>query len=235
MPNRDLQELRDRLNVDVPDGILITSLTHRSYAFENDTHPNERLEFLGDSVLGLVITDELYRRYPDSSEGDLAKMRSSVVSAQALAELARSIGLGEFVLLGRGEESTGGREKKSILADAMEAVFGAVYVARGIDIATEMILRLSEPQIQATASLGAGLDWKTSLQELTANLELGAPEYVIKDSGPEHQKVFTAFVKLKDGYYGRGDGSSKKIAEQEAARLTYVELSSAADSDSGHA
>lgn len=233
MANPDLQALRDRLGVDIPDDILIKSLTHRSYAFEHDTQPNERLEFLGDAVLGIVVTDALFTRHPESAEGELAKMRSAVVSAQALSELARSIGLGEFIRLGRGEETTGGREKRSILADALEAVFGAVYVSLGMAVATEMILRLTEPQLRATASLGAGLDWKTSLQELTAQLGLGAPEYVIKEAGPEHQKVFTAFVKLKDGYYGRGSGSSKKAAEQEAARLTYVELSDPAEAGSG--
>ncbi len=233
MANPDLQVLRDRLGVDVPEDILIRSLTHRSYAFENDTQPNERLEFLGDAVLGIVVTDELFTRHPEAAEGELAKMRSAVVSSQALSELARSIGLGEFLLLGRGEEVTGGREKKSILADAIEAIMGAVYVSMGMAVATEMILRLTEPQIRATASLGAGLDWKTSLQELTAQLELGAPEYVIQDAGPEHQKVFTAVVKLKDGHYGRGTGSSKKVAEQEAARLAYKELSDPAKAGSG--
>ena len=225
MPGPDLQLLRTRLGVEVPDDILLQALTHRSFAYENgNLRPNERLEFLGDSVLGLVVTDELFHRYPDAAEGQLAKMRAGVVNSVALADVARSLGLGEFILLGKGEDATGGREKKSILADTMEAIMGAIYISRGMVEATSAILRLTASKLAATASLGAGLDWKTSLQELSARLGLGAPEYQMSAAGPDHDKTFTAIVRLQSANYGIGTGSSKKIAEQNAARQTYQDL-----------
>ena len=132
--------LCERLGVRISDDLLTECLTHRSFAYENGgLRPNERLEFLGDAVLGLVVTDSLYRRYPDSAEGDLAKRRSAVVSSKALAEVAREIDLGSYLLLGKGEESTGGRAKSSILADAMEAVIGATYVSCGRDAAAKVV------------------------------------------------------------------------------------------------
>ncbi len=225
MPGPNLQLLRTRLGVEVPDDILLQALTHRSFAYENgNLRPNERLEFLGDSVLGLVVTDELFHRYPDAAEGQLAKMRAGVVNSVALADVARSLGLGEFILLGKGEDATGGREKKSILADTMEAIMGAIYISRGMVEATSVILRLTASKLAATASLGAGLDWKTSLQELSARLGLGAPEYQMSAAGPDHDKTFTAIVRLQSTNYGIGTGSSKKIAEQNAARQTYQDL-----------
>ncbi len=145
------------------------ALTHRSYAYENGGLPtNERLEFLGDSVLGLVVTDTLYRTHPDLPEGQLAKLRAAVVNSRALAEVGRGLELGSFIRLGRGEEGTGGRDKASILADTLEAVIGAVYLDQGLDAAGELVHRLFDPLIEKSSNLGAGLDWKTSLQELTA-------------------------------------------------------------------
>jgi ribonuclease-3 len=177
--------LEGRLGVAVESAVLDRALTHRSFAYENGGLPtNERLEFLGDSVLGLVVTDALYRNHPDLPEGQLAKLRAAVVNMRALADVARSLELGRFVRLGRGEEGTGGRDKASILADTLEAVIGAVYIARGLDVATAVVRRLFDPLIERSARLGAGLDWKTSLQELTATLGLGVPEYVVEESGP---------------------------------------------------
>jgi ribonuclease-3 len=155
-------------------------------------------------------------------------MRSAVVNARALADVARTLELGSYLLLGKGENATGGRDKTSILADSLEAVFGAAYLAGGLGAASDLILRLMEPVLANTAGLGAGLDWKTSLQELTSTLGLGVPEYVVSETGPDHEKTFTAVVRLADGDHGRGGGSSKKVAEQEAARLTFRAL--AADS-----
>src|SRR5437763_5925484 len=157
---------------------LERALTHRSYAYENDNPPtNERLEFLGDSVLGLVVTDTLYRGHPDLPEGQLAKLRAAVVNMRALAGVARGLKVGDHIQLGRGEEGTGGRDKASILADTLEAVIGAVYLDRGLEAADALVHRLFDALIIRSASLGAGLDWKTSLQELTATEELGVPEY----------------------------------------------------------
>ncbi|HVQ18047.1 MAG TPA: ribonuclease III [Actinomycetes bacterium] len=215
-----------RLQLDLRRNVMEQALTHRSYAYENGGLPtNERLEFLGDSVLGLVVTDTLYREHPDLPEGQLAKLRAAVVNMRALAQVGRDLGLGDFLRLGKGEEATGGREKASILADSVEALIGAVYVDRGIDDATALVHRLFDPVIAEARLLGAGLDWKTSLQELTAARELGVPEYRIVESGPDHAKSFVAKVVLRDGEHGEGAGGSKKEAEQAAAAATWRSLS----------
>jgi ribonuclease III len=207
---------------DLDTDLLDRALTHRSYAYENGGLPtNERLEFLGDSVLGVVITESLYLAHPDLSEGRLAKLRAAVVNARALADVARTLGLGEHILLGRGEESTGGRDKSSILSDTVEALIGAVYLDKGFAVATDVVHRLFDPMMDAAADLGAGLDWKTSLQELAADYALGVPEYLIRDSGPDHAKTFVARVRVGDGVYGHGTGKSKKEAEQQAAETAW--------------
>ena len=207
-------------------GLLERALTHRSFAYENGGLPtNERLEFLGDSVLGVVVTETLYLTHPDLSEGRLAKLRAAVVNARALAEVGRDIGLGEHIKLGRGEESTGGRAKASILSDTVEAVIGAVHLSGGFDASAPLVHLLFDPLIEAASVLGAGLDWKTSLQELSAERGLGVPEYVIQDEGPDHMKTFTAQVRVGDDLYGNGVGRSKKEAEQAAAETAYGELS----------
>jgi ribonuclease III len=222
------QALLDALGVDLPEGALELALTHRSYAYEHGGLPtNERLEFLGDAVLGLTITDELYHRHPDSSEGDLAKLRASVVNTLALAEVARTLtegGLGSHLLLGRGEANTGGADKSSILADGMESLLGAIYIEHGITVAREVILRLFGPLLDTAPTLGAGLDWKTSLQELTAARGLGAPSYLVTSTGPDHDKEFTAVVVVMETEYGSGVGRSKKEAEQKAAAATWKTL-----------
>ncbi len=216
-------DLREALGNPVLDAELLErSLTHRSFAYENGGLPtNERLEFLGDAVLGVVVTDTLFRTHPDLSEGRLAKLRAAVVNARALAEVARTIGLGEHIMLGRGEESTGGRDKSSILSDTVEAVIGAVYLSGGFEGASQVIHLLFDPLMEGAARLGAGLDWKTSLQELSAEHALGVPEYVIEDDGPDHEKTFTAQVQVGEQLYGHGTGRSKKEAEQQAAETAY--------------
>ncbi len=214
-------------------GLLELALTHRSYAYENGGLPtNERLEFLGDSVLGVVVTETLYRSHPDLSEGRLAKLRAACVNARALAEVGRTIGLGEHVRLGKGEEATGGREKASILSDTVEAVIGAVYLSAGpdapvsgFDNAAAVVHLLFDPLLEAAADMGAGLDWKTSLQEFCADQELGVPEYLIEDEGPDHLKTFTAQVRVGTRMHGHGVGRSKKEAEQQAAESAYRTLS----------
>jgi len=201
---------------------LERALTHRSFAYENGGLPtNERLEFLGDSVLGVVVTDTLFRAHPDLSEGRLAKLRAAVVNARALADVARTIGLGQHIKLGRGEEATGGRDKASILSDTVEALIGAIYMSGGFEAAGKVVHLLFDPLMVEAAGLGAGLDWKTSLQELSAEHSLGVPEYVIEDTGPDHEKVFTAQVRVGERLYGHGTGRSKKEAEQQAAETAY--------------
>lgn len=218
-------ELRQRISCDVSDELLDLAVTHRSYAYENGGVPtNERLEFLGDSVLGIVVTDQLYKMFPEMQEGALARLRAAIVNANALADIARTVGLGEFVKLGRGEESTGGRDKSSILADLAEAIIGAVYIDCGLHVATELIHGWTDPLISQAATMGAGLDWKTSLQELTSAKGLGAPIYVIEESGPDHAKHFAARVLLGEKMYGAGEGRSKRAAEQAAAAATFHEL-----------
>lgn len=203
--------------------LLERALTHRSFAYENGGLPtNERLEFLGDSVLGLVVTDTLFREYPDLPEGQLAKLRAAVVNMRALAGVARGLTLGSYIRLGKGEEGTGGRDKASILADTMEAVLGAVYLECGLAEADALVHRLFDPVIARSAMLGAGLDWKTSLQELTAAEVLGVPEYHVNESGPDHQKSFRASVIIGGRTYGEGEGRSKKEAEQQAAEAAWT-------------
>ena len=221
--------LHDALGIVLPGGLLALALTHRSYAYENGGLPtNERLEFLGDAVLGLVVTDQLYRSQPDRPEGQLAKLRASVVNMNSLAGVARELGeggIGPHLLLGRGEESTGGREKDSILADAVEAMIGAIHLGCGLDTAAAIVHRLFDPLLAESATRGAGLDWKTSLQELGAARGLGAPTYQVEDEGPDHAKTFTAAVLLAGTVYGRGAGRTKKAAEQEAAEAAWRSLS----------
>jgi ribonuclease-3 len=222
------------LGVELDAELLTLALTHRSYAYENGgLPPNERLEFLGDAVLGLVITDRLYRDHPDLPEGQLAKLRASVVNMHALASVARNLGeggLGAHLLLGRGEELTGGRDKASILADGLEAVLGAIYLQNGIETAREVINRLFEPLLVEAPLRGAGLDWKTSLQELTAASGLGVPEYRVEEQGPDHRKEFSAYVSVGGETLGSGTGRTKKEAEQKAAESAWRKLSDQVES-----
>jgi ribonuclease-3 len=225
--------LEAAFGVEFEPDMLRRALTHRSYAYENGGLPtNERLEFLGDSVLGVVITTALFRNHPDLPEGQLAKLRASVVNMRALADVARRLGpqgLGPYLLLGKGEESTGGRDKASILADTLEALLGAIYLQHGLVTVTEVIHKLFDPLMAEAAMRGAGLDWKTSLQELTAGLGLGVPEYRIDEAGPDHAKTFTAWVIVAKVRYGGAEGRSKKEAEQRAAETAWRELSANAD------
>lgn len=206
------------LGVQIEPSLFTLALTHRSYAYENGglAH-NERLEFLGDSILGQAVTVMLYTEFPDLDEGELAKRRASLVSSVALAEVARSIGLGPFIRLGKGEEQTGGSDKSSILADTVEAIIGAAYLDLGGEAATELVLRLIRPLLDNPERFGAAMDPKTSLQELAARLGMGLPSYQISDSGPDHSKRFHASVLLGSTVIAEGDGSSKKQAEMAAA------------------
>jgi ribonuclease-3 len=224
----DVGALISSLGGDVDAQLIDLALTHRSFAYENGGLPtNERLEFLGDSVLGVVITETLFRRYVDVPEGQLAKLRSAVVNSRALAGVARELGVGRFLKLGRGEESSGGRQKSSILADALEAIIGAYYLDRGTEATRGLILRLFADVLDDAAELGAGLDWKTSLQELSAERALGVPEYTVVESGPDHAKSFRATALVGGRPVGEGEGHSKKQAEQRAAERAWTRISAA--------
>jgi ribonuclease-3 len=211
--------LEAALGTAVDAALLERALTHRSYAYEHGGLPtNERLEFLGDAVLGLVITDTIFDRHPDLPEGALAKLRASVVSTRALAGVARDLGLGQWLRLGKGEEVTGGRDKPSILADTMEAVIGAVYLERGLEGATKLVRTLFDPLMEAAVQDGAAQDWKTAFG-------LGVPDYAIVESGPDHAKSFVATAVVGGNPCGEGSGTSKKEAEQQAAEGAYRLLS----------
>ncbi|HIZ34828.1 MAG TPA: ribonuclease III [Candidatus Ruania gallistercoris] len=221
-------ELLAALGTEVDAELLVLALTHRSFAHEAGGIPtNERLEFLGDSVLGVVVTEHLYRSYPELPEGELAKMRAATVSQRALAQVARTLNLGEYLLLGRGEQGTGGRDKDSILSDTVEAILGAVYLCHGVEPTRDLILRLVGPTLTAAAELGAGLDWKTSVQELAADRGLGVPRYDVRADGPDHQRHFTASLLLDDTVWGTGEGTAKKVAETNAAEAAYQALAEA--------
>lgn len=212
--------------------LLDLALTHRSYAYEHGQIPNnERLEFLGDSVLGVVVTEYLYRRFPDYAEGQLAKLRASVVSAISLADVARELKIGPMIKLGKGELSTGGYDKSSILADTTEALIGAVFLSGGRDAAERLVHRIFDPLVDHAATLGAGLDWKTSLQEIAAASGLGPTVFEIEESGPDHDKRFVAWAVFGDRRFGPGKGRNKKHAEQQAAEAAYLAL--AADQPPG--
>ncbi len=222
----DVVRLQGILGVDLDLQLLQLALTHRSYAYEHGgIGHNERLEFLGDSILGQAVTVKLFRSFPDLDEGELAKRRASLVSTVALAEIARMIGLGSYLRLGKGEEQTGGRDKASILADTVEAVIGATFLSAGPDDATALVLRLVEPLLVDPARFGAAMDPKTSLQELAASLTLGNPAYRVTEEGPDHDKTFHATVVLQGEDVATGSGSSKKTAEMAAALEAWTRLS----------
>ena len=208
------------MGISVSADLLELALTHRSFAYESGGLPtNERLEFLGDSVLGLIITQELYSKFPDLDESRLSPLRSGVVNTKALAVIARQLSLGDYVRIGKGEESSGGRDKNSILADSLEALVGAIYLEHGLDIATTKVLEWFGPLIESANAQGAGIDGKTTLQELAAAQNLGVPEYEIEEFGPDHDKSFTAVVVLSGERFAPGSGKSKREAEQVAAKL----------------
>jgi ribonuclease-3 len=207
--------------------LLELALTHRSFSYEAGGIPtNERLEFLGDSVLGLIVTEELYKKFPDLDESRLSPLRSGVVNMKALAQIAREIKLGSYLRIGKGEESTNGRDKNSILADSLEALVGAIYLQHGYEKTAEIILNWMKPSLDSVLTLGAALDAKTALQELAASMNLASPEYEISESGPDHDKSFIATALVGSERFETGQGKSKREAEQSAAKLAHEHLSS---------
>ncbi|WP_290454181.1 ribonuclease III [Corynebacterium stationis] len=214
----DTAPLLASLDVELDESFLRLALTHRSFANEHGHLPNnERLEFLGDAVLGLSIAARLYEKYPTRPESDISKMRASIVSRFGLADIAREMGLGAFILLGKGEANSNGRDKDSILADTTEALFGAIYLQHGFETARRVILALFAEKVDAAVSTRNHMDWKTCLQELCAERKLPTPEYSATSTGPEHNQVFTAQVHVDGQLLGEGVGPNKKQAEQQAA------------------
>jgi ribonuclease-3 len=209
-----------------PGTIYELAVTHRSFAFERPIPipHNERLEFLGDAILGAIVTDLTYRSFPDLTEGQMARLRASVVSTHALADLARSIGIGDHIRLGRGEQASGGRDKSSLLADTFEALVGATYLDRGLDYLSGILVPIFAERLLEVSSAGGGYDAKTALQEVVVRLEGSRPSYRLASTGPDHAKVFTAEVYVNEELHGTGSGRSKKEAEQNAAAQALVRL-----------
>lgn len=216
----DHTPLREAWGVTLSDDMLRLALTHRSFANENGHLPNnERLEFLGDAVLGLSVAEQLYRQFPERSESDISKMRAGVVNMYALADVARELGQGENILLGRGEKLTGGADKHSILADSVEAMLGAIYLECGFDVARATVLRIFEHRITTAPATGLTMDWKTVLLEKLSALKISAePGYVSVAEGPAHDQTFSATVTIDGDVRGSGSGHTKKEAEHHAAR-----------------
>jgi len=226
----DLAGLSERIGYDFTDPALLRrAMSHRSWCAETPGEvSNERLEFLGDAVLGWVVADIVYRRHQDLPEGKLTDLRKSVVNAVALAEIAGRIDIGRHLLLGKGESAAGGRDKASILSDALEAVIGAVYLDGGVIAAVDLIERLFSEPLRVAAQQLDRLDFKTLLQELTARLFDAAPVYVLRESGPDHAKQFDATVLVGARPIGEGTGRSKKVAEQMAAEAGFELLTAEA-------
>ena len=214
-----LPELVAVLGVEGIDPVLLQrAVTHRSWAFEHErgSH-NERLEFLGDAVLDLVVSEELYHRLPDAEEGELSPPRAAVVRESSLAAIAETIGLGHHLRLGRGERASGGAAKPSLLADALEAVIAAVHLSAGPAASADLVRRLFATRIEEVLAAGSALDPKTRLQERSAALGRGIPVYDAEGDGPDHDRTFRAVVTIDGEPLGEGSGRSKKAAEQEAA------------------
>ncbi len=236
-----LRTLEASLGVEFSDDeLLARSLAHRSWCAENgEAESNERLEFLGDSVLGLVVTHYVYEHFPSLPEGQLSEVRAGVVNARVLAEVALELDLGSHLLLGKGEDAAGGRQKQSILSDAFEAVVAAIHLDRGFETARDVVLRCLQDRIAEAAAGPGGRDYKTRLQEFAAARALGRPRYHVSDDGPDHAKHFFASVYVAERLYGEGEGRSKKQAEQAAAWVAWTRLQQEAgeqgDGDAGAA
>jgi ribonuclease-3 len=233
-----VRELEARLGQSLTDPVLaVTALTHKSYCNEHRDEPsgdNERLEFLGDAVVDLVIGQRLMERFPAAKEGELSKLRSLIVNEDGLVRIARHLRLGELLLLGRGEELSGGRNKPSLLADALEAVVGAVYLSNGMGGVLQLVDAVFAESLEGVASGRQGQDSKSILQEEAQLRFKASPRYrVVSESGPEHEKCFEVEVQIGGDSFGRSAGRSKKEAEQAAARETLIQLQAPASSQSG--
>ncbi len=223
----NIYKAKEYLGINFKDNnLLFQALTHRSYSFEKDLSvTNEKLEFLGDSVLNLVVTEYIYHKFPELNEGNLAKLRANIVNANFLAEIAKKLSIGEVLLMGKGAEQTGGRTRVSVLGDALEAIIGAIYLDQGMEATKEFILNNFKTLIDERESLGQFGDPKTRLQELVMAKYGNIPRYRIVDEfGPVHDRNFVVKVYINEKSWGHGTGKSKKKAEQEAAKEALVKF-----------
>jgi len=225
----DLDALQQTLGISFNDSSLLEeALVHSSYINENPSlapASNERLEFLGDAVLGLIVAERLYQDFPHADEGEMTRLRAALIRRDTLARMARAIGLGDYLYLGKGEEASGGRRKPANLAGALEAVIAAIFLDQGSAITKDFILRLLNPELQKAVSQGAGVDHKSRLQQLIQAREQQTPVYrVVEAIGPDHDKWFTVEVMVGDTVLGRGSGKGKKAAETEAARSALKQI-----------
>lgn len=223
-----VKEAQESLGVKFADEYLLqVALTHSSFAYEVGAADfNEKLEFLGDSVLGIVITEYIFHAFPKFQEGGLAKLRANLVRAETLAEVARDLRVGSFVLIGRGAEQSGGRDNESILADCMEAIIGAIYIDQGLEVTKKFLIELFRTRIEKQGQAKELGDPKTTLQELTMERWSMLPTYkIVAQDGPAHRPMFSAAVAVKGHVYGRGVGTSKKRAQQIAAKEALKEIS----------
>lgn len=227
-PEETVREAQEALAIKFNDEYLLrVALTHSSFAYEIGSPDfNEKLEFLGDSVLGIIVTEYIFHAFPEFQEGGLAKLRANLVRAETLAEVARELRLGDFVLIGRGAEQSGGRGNESILADCMEAIIGAIYIDQGFDVTRDFIIGLFRDKISVEAKAKELGDPKTTLQELTMERWSTLPDYkIVSQAGPAHRPMFSAAVEIRGQVFGRGAGTSKKRAEQLAAKEALKEIS----------
>ena len=215
-------QLLERWGIDIPRPLLRRALTHRSFAFEHDEAHNERMEFLGDSILGMVVADRLFRQFPEASEGDMSRMKTYVVSERALADIARGLDLGQSIRLGKGEAMSGGREKDSILSDTVEALIAATYIEHGLEATRKVVESLVEQKIADASVLGPNLDWQTSFEELAHGEGMeGTLQFDITHTGPDHARVFTAVAHMSGRTWGSGSGTSQKNARRKASEASY--------------
>ncbi|MCI7551542.1 MAG: ribonuclease III [Actinomycetaceae bacterium] len=225
MNDSNLDALLAKWGTDIDRDLLTLALTHRSYAYEHDLQPNERLEFFGDSILGYVAADYIFHTYDHDDEGMMSKTKSAAVSEKALADVARSLNLGDYIRLGIGEERSGGRNKDSILSDTVEALIAATYETHGIDVTRRVVEQHIIPQIKKASHLGPALDWRTALEERAR--ELGIPgeiTYDISGEGPDHARIYHSKVYIGEAYLGHGDGTSQKAAKLDACKDAYLKL-----------
>ncbi|MDO5048512.1 MAG: ribonuclease III [Actinomycetaceae bacterium] len=223
--NANVADLLGAWRIRLDPDLVVTAVTHRSFAYETGgIEHNERLEFLGDSVLSIIVTEYLYRKYDTFTEAQLSRMRGAIVSQQTLSEVARKMGLGDFILLGKGENLTGGRDRDSILCDTFEAMIGATYISHGLEPTRSVVESHLRPYLQNAVELGKSSDYKTTLQEYCSQAGLGEPIYESDSTGPDHARVFSATVSVGGVVIGRGESTSKKAAKSEAAKEGYFAL-----------
>lgn len=216
------REFAEIWGIEISRSLLRRALTHRSFAFEHDEEHNERLEFLGDSILGMIVAEKLYKDYPDASEGDMSRMKTYAVSERGLSDIARELNLGQFIRLGKGEDKSGGRDKDSILSDTLEALIAATYLQHGMDTTRALVSRLVARKLEEASVLGPNLDWQTSFEEIAHRHGMeGTLQFEMTSEGPDHARVFTAVAHMAGRQWGSGTGSSQKNARRKASEASY--------------